>query len=66
MKEKPESTECEISFKDPDMVHGLCEELGITEAKRKKFFEFSEYGKLKITVNRKLDITSAEFVKVGR
>jgi hypothetical protein len=48
------------------MVYKLCEELGITEAKRKKFFEFSEYGKLKITVNRKLDITSAEFVKVGR
>ena len=64
-KDKPLDYTVHVNFKDPDMVHDICDELEISSEKRDSLFEFGEHGTVELTIDRQLNITDARFMKRG-
>ncbi len=51
------------SIKEPDAFNKLIDDLGLTEAKRKRYFEFCEYADLELEVDEDLNVVSGRFVE---
>lgn len=51
-----------IGCKEPDLFQELAEDLGLSDVKRRKFFEFGEYANLEIEVDENLNIVGGRFL----
>lgn len=65
MKQKTAKIQLD-SIKDPDGWGALIDEIGLTEAKARKFFEWSEYASLELEFDQDLNVVSGRVIPLGR
>lgn len=54
----------QIYHKDPDGWGDLINELGLSEAKTSKYFEFCEYATVELEIDEKLNIVGGKILPV--
>lgn len=55
-----------VTVKDPDGWGDVIHALGLTDAKREKFFEFGEYATLQLEVEEDMAVTGRIVPRKGR
>lgn len=51
-------------LKEPDVFGELIDALDLTDAKRQKYFEFSEYASIELVVDSDLKVVGGRFLPV--